>query len=187
MPLFKRKDKTTIAELEEYYANQNRNRNSKAWVMALLSLLITLLVLAALFFGGRWLYRTVTGDDNVTVTTQTDNEEIGAVPSFGEIRTDDDANNDSNDTREDENDETNTNEDTVASNGGVVSDEAAVTTRDVAGENTDNNDRNSSEDGSTIVAGTEVPNTGANELIALLPLVAGVAGYTISRKRQLDR
>jgi len=170
MPLFKRKDKTTIAELEEYYANQNKNRSSKAWFMALLSLFITVAVIAALFFGGRWLYDLVTGDDEVTITT-TGETVTGSVPSFGDIRTD--------------NGSTDAGETDVPSEG-VVSDEAATTTRDVAGANSDTT-TDSSTDNETIVSATEIPNTGANEIIAALPLLAGLLGYFYSRNRQLSK
>jgi|GEM_PF-2079320 cytoskeletal protein RodZ len=180
MPLFKRKDKTTIAELEEYYANQNKNRSSKAWFMALLSLFITIAVIAALFFGGRWLYDLVTGDDEATITT-TGETVTGSVPSFGEIRTDDestDAGESSDVAATDEAD--NTPE-------GVVSDEAATTTRDVAGAATGGDSTDSTATTDEIVSTTEIPNTGANELFALLPLLAGLSGYLYSRKRQLGK
>ena len=58
MALFKNREKRTIAQLEDYYAS--RHSNAKAWAMAFLSLLITVAVLSAIFFGGRWLYRTLT-------------------------------------------------------------------------------------------------------------------------------
>jgi len=201
MPLFKRKDKTTIAELEEYYANQNNNRNGKAWFMALLSLIITLAVLAGLFFGGRWLYRLVTDDGSVEVNTTGEQSGSlqGEVPSFGEIRTDsnDDAGSDSQ--SDDSTDSSATNNDSATNNGdseGVVSDEAATTTRDVAGtnsdsDNTDTADETSSEENSdsdeTIVSTTDIPNTGANELFFALPFVAAVVGYFVSRKNQLAK
>ncbi len=189
MPLFKRKDKTTIAELEEYYSNQNKNSSGRAWFMALLSLLITLAVLAALFFGGRWLYRLVTNDDAVSVTTSTGQSEQqqGDVPAFGDIRTDSDSNDTSDNNTDAASDNENSDDSAVNTsddNEGVVSDEAASTTRDVAGTNTDS-DTLAAED--TIVSTTEIPNTGANELIALLPLLTLVIGYRYSRNRQLNK
>lgn len=184
MPLFKRKDKTTIAELEEYYANQSKNRTSKAWLMALLSLLITFAVLAALFFGGRWLYQLVTDGDNVVVTTT--GEQQGGVPPFGEIRTEEDADNSAGDTDQGSDSDAATNNDASSENEGVVSEEAATTTRDDAGTNADSTTDSSTQD-ENIVSTTEIPNTGANELIALLPLVALTAGYLFSRNRQLNK
>jgi hypothetical protein len=166
MPLFKRKDKTTIAELEDYYSNQKKNNTGRAWLMAILSLFITLAVLAGLFFGGQWIYRVITNDDGVTVTTS---DQQGGIPSFGE---------------------TITNGSTPASNdsaGGVVSDEAASTStpnnQAVAGSNTDASNNNETNDDSA----AEIPNTGATQLIAVLPLLILVAGYFYSRNRQLKR
>jgi hypothetical protein len=176
MPLFKRKDKTTIAELEDYYANQKKNSSGRAWFMALLSLFITLAVLAGLFFGGRWLYRLVTNDPAVTITAtgrRSDQTQDG-VPSSGEIQTESSSNSD--DTAI-----TNRSSDSSETSEGVVSNEAATTTRDVAGENTDTLPA-----GDTIAATTELPDTGANELIALMPLLALVTGYLYSRNRQLN-
>jgi hypothetical protein len=169
MPLFKRKDKTTIAELEDYYSNQKKNNTGRAWLMAILSLFITLAVLAGLFFGGQWIYQVITNDDGVTVTTS---DQQGGIPSFGE---------------------TITNGSTPASNdsaGGVVSDEAASTStpnnQAVAGSNTDASNNSETNDDSAVSA-VEIPNTGATQLIAVLPLSILVAGYFYSRNRQLKR
>lgn len=168
-PLFKRSDKTTIAELEDYYANQKRSRTGTAWMMALLSLLITVAVILALFFGGRWLYRTLTDDSEFApVATQDSDANDTRLPSVdGELPG-------SNDDRTAGDDEDEADDDTE----GVVSDEAVSTTRDVD---------SSIDDEEGAATGAELPDTGAGELIILLPLATGIVGYTISRQRQLSR
>jgi hypothetical protein len=174
--LFKRKDQTTIAELEEYYSNQKSRRTGRAWLMAILSLLITIAVIVALFFGVRWLYRTLTNDE-VTVVTTASNE--GREPAFGDIRTEEDAG-----------------EGTDSAQQGVVSDEAAVTDRAsdtdntgaVAGSTTDSNatSRNNSSTSNTS-ATNDIPNTGAGDVLLVLPVIFAVAGYALSRKRFLSQ
>lgn len=72
-PLFKRDDKTTIAELEEYYANQKKRRNPRAWAMGFLSIMITVGVLTGLFFGGRLAYRSVVDNE--------DSSDIASAPA----------------------------------------------------------------------------------------------------------
>lgn len=75
MALFKKKQTTTtnIPELQEYYANQQKESTGKAWLLAIGSLLVTIVILVGSFFGGRWVYRKITKKDKpVTTTAQTD-------------------------------------------------------------------------------------------------------------------
>lgn len=170
-PLFKRNDETTIAELEDYYANQKKSRTGTAWLMALLSLLITVAVIVALFFGGRWLYRTLTSDssDSTPVATQDSDANDVRLPDIdGEVP----AGNGSGTTDDNEDEEVDEN---GAAGDGVVSDEAVSTTRDVAGTAEDNDQT------------TELPDTGAGESLALLLATLSVVGYGISRKRQVAK
>jgi hypothetical protein len=164
--LFKRNNKTTIAELEEYYANQDRKKTktSTAWLMAVLSLAITLAVIAMIFFGGRWLYRTLTDDNNITTTDTTTSGEVD-LPTFdsdvlgrgaGQDRSTDDTS-------------------AGQSNTGTVSDSAASTSIP----NTDRVATDASSNDGTI------PNTGAGELLIIAPIAAGVTGYLVSRKRHI--
>ena len=81
----KKKNETTIAELEEYYANQQKGRSAKAWFMAFLSLLLTVAIIVGLFYAGRWIYQTVTGSDeesNETTTTEATNGDEVSLPTF---------------------------------------------------------------------------------------------------------
>lgn len=161
-PLFKRNKKTTIAELEEYYANQN-NRPLRAWAMAIFSLILTIAVLAGLFFGGKWLYNQITGDDTTTPVTIGTQEEgtNGALPGFVEDEP----------TPTGESDETAVSNDEAVVSEGVVSDEAATTTRtDVV---------------ATGDTSEDIPNTGAGSSILLVAVVTTAIGYFISRKSQL--
>lgn len=70
MKFFKHEEKTTIPELQEYYENQKSNRTGTAWLMAVASLVITISVLSGLFFGGRWVYRTITDRNDKQTTEQ---------------------------------------------------------------------------------------------------------------------
>ncbi len=71
------------AEVEEYYQSTQKERRGVAWLMALFALLLTLLIGAVLFFGGRWLYRQLfTDNDSNTGSTsqqeETTNESAGS-------------------------------------------------------------------------------------------------------------
>lgn len=69
--LHKKTDATAIPELQEYYASKGKDSSAKAWLLALVSLLITVAVLVGLFFGVKWVYRAVTNKDETPKTTQT--------------------------------------------------------------------------------------------------------------------
>jgi hypothetical protein len=210
--LFKRDDKTTIAELEEYYANQKKTRRSKAWMMGILSFMITVGVITSLFFAGRWGYQELRKDDSSSTvatsqdsktdesnedTTDSTTEEQVELPTF-----------DSNSPNQqgvgfgDSN--TNNPDDLIviepSEEEGVVSDEAASIT--VEPDTADNQDEESTDvavitgqnqpNDSGTVAGqqtsqsSEIPNTGANENLMILAVIA-IVGYAFSRSRQISK
>lgn len=81
MALFRRKKQVTteIPELQDYYATQKKDNTAVAWLLAISSLLITVLIFVGLFMGGRWLYRTLTDKDQPnTTTTQTEDASTGS-------------------------------------------------------------------------------------------------------------
>ena len=93
MAFFRKKKTTTnIPELQEYYASQKSQSTGLAWLLALGSLVVTALIIVALFLGGRWTYRkianrhkstvAVTGTvSNDTKTESTTNNKPTATPS----------------------------------------------------------------------------------------------------------
>jgi hypothetical protein len=50
-------------EVQDYYQAEKRERTGVAWMLGLATVVITILLALALFFGGRWLWRAVTGND----------------------------------------------------------------------------------------------------------------------------
>lgn len=178
--LFNRKDKTTIAELEEYYSSTGKkNRSGMAWLMAFLSLALTIIIIVAIFLLGRWIYRAVTDDNSSTTISENEGESI-ELPNFdGDIVGQGNQNSSS---------ETETGTATEPETEGVVSDEAASITVD-DNQNTDSNVSGTSTSTPNSVGGegSDIPNTGAEELVILIPIATGVAGYFISRKYQLNQ
>ncbi len=60
--------------VQEYYQSERGERMGIAWLIALMSLVITVLVVLLVFFGGRWLYRKITQRNkpsNTAPTSQT--------------------------------------------------------------------------------------------------------------------
>lgn len=176
----RKKNKTTIAELEEYYANENqrKTRTGAAWFMALLSLLITIAVIVALFFAGRWIYRAVTNNDADSPSTSSDAS--GSNPSLPSYDGDINAGSSVSTGAADTNSDTSTpgtstgtdrsSSSSTAQTGGTVSDEAASTTES-------NADR-------IAAAGptSEIPDTGAGESILIILAGTTAVGYFTSRK-----
>lgn len=199
-PLFRKKDKTTIAELEEYYANQNKRRSSTAWLMALLSIVITIAIIVALFLLGRWIYQTfIQGDDVVVVdTTETADEDSVNLPNFDseELGSDrgvdftESESNDPDDLIVDETADAAQNQtDVNREDEGTVSDEAASTdvpnTDRLANNNTSGED--SSVAGSTTDDSGNLPETGAGETVLAILLGVGTLGYFGARRYQLKK
>lgn len=162
-PLFKRNDRTTIAELEEYYANQKKRRTGTAWFMAFLSLLITVVVIVLLFLGGRWIYQTVTDDglENTGDSSAVEEEDID-LPTFDSDQAVTEGSNDT---------------ETNGRSEGTVSEEAAST-------DTPNTDRLAANNNSSSVASdndtNNIPETGAGETVLIVLAAVTVLGYVFS-------
>lgn len=96
MKLFSRRtpaDSVLPPEIQAYAVAEQRERRGMAWIVGILSLLTTLLILAVLFIGGRWVYRKVTLQDNrpSTVTRETESKpkQQPTKPSAGTTDTSD--------------------------------------------------------------------------------------------------
>lgn len=77
---FNRKKKQNEAlpeEVQEYYESGRKQQTGMAWLLALGTLVVTVLLATVLFFGGRWIYQKVTGNDepDQPTTQQTENQE----------------------------------------------------------------------------------------------------------------
>lgn len=50
-------------EVKEYYESGRKQKTGMAWLLALGTLLVTVVLAMLLFFGGRWVYQQLAGDD----------------------------------------------------------------------------------------------------------------------------
>src|SRR4051812_17064489 len=66
----KENGKPVPSEVKQYYASEHRERVGLAWLVAFASLILTVAIIAGLFFGGRWIYRKVTNNDKKPTTGQ---------------------------------------------------------------------------------------------------------------------
>jgi len=79
-------DQSTLPkEIQSYYTANQPRRNGTAWLLAIVTLIITLLILAGLFFAGRWAIQKLTSDgdgdgDNGTQTTNQPQSETDPTP-----------------------------------------------------------------------------------------------------------
>lgn len=62
-------------EIKEYYQTERRERVGVAWLLALGTLVLTLVLATGLFFGGRWAYRKIAGTDKPAKVSQTETSE----------------------------------------------------------------------------------------------------------------
>lgn len=67
--LFKKQDKSNLPpEVEKYYQSEHRERVGLAWLIAFMTLILTVAIVIGLFFGGRWTYRKIAGNTNKPAT-----------------------------------------------------------------------------------------------------------------------
>lgn len=64
-------------EVQEYYQAERRERTGMAWLLALATLGVTIALAAALFYGGRWAYRSIANRNNKPQTAQNTNNQNG--------------------------------------------------------------------------------------------------------------
>ncbi len=172
----KKDDKTTIAELEEYYSNQNqkKNRTGTAWLMAIFSILITVAVIVLLFLAGRWVYRAVTDNNENDITTSESSGIDIDLPNFGgDVVGQGNSSSDSNSESSDSSPSENT---------GTVSDSAASTSESNADRVAENNNDSTQ---TTLNTNDTITNTGPGEVLLVVPVATAVAGYLFSRRRQI--
>ncbi len=174
MALFGDKNKQTIEELENYYSNRQQ-RAGMAWFMAFLSLVVTVVVLGGLFFGGRFLYKTFVNDD-VTPTEVADSGEstTDSTPKTQGAQT------------EKQPETTPTTDSQTNTDGGVVSEQAARTeTPNTSAQSSSATQTAQSQTlGQTTPVTGDLPNTGANMFLIATPIVVLFAAYIASLRRQ---
>lgn len=167
---FRRKNDVSAvpAEIQEYYQTERRERTGIAWLLALGTLIITIGLATLLFFGGRWAYRAVVdNDDNSPQTAQTeeDGEESGS-PAGSSSEPSNPQTGTSSTSTSTPNNPTTTPSQTPT--GATTPATGSSTSSSVAG------------------SSTELPNTGAGDIVAIFTattVVASAAHYAISSRR----
>lgn len=56
-------------EVQAYTKAERREKMGMAWLVGVISLVVTALIFTGLFFGGRWVYQKITGDSQSTTQT----------------------------------------------------------------------------------------------------------------------
>ncbi len=86
-PFKKKPVKTTNPipkEIKDFYESERRGRSGVAWLLAFGTLVTTLVLALALFFGGRWVYRKLKGTDTPTTPSTSQNEPADQPPTVAE-------------------------------------------------------------------------------------------------------
>lgn len=61
---------TVPTEIKQYYTEEARDQRSASWLTGVFVFVVTVALVLGLFYGGRALYRAVTGDDQPAQTTE---------------------------------------------------------------------------------------------------------------------
>jgi cytoskeletal protein RodZ len=73
----KKKESDLPKEVQDYYQAEKRERVGVAGLLAVATLLVTVVLAIGLFFGGRWLYRAIFDDDNTSNDTAQQEQQEG--------------------------------------------------------------------------------------------------------------
>lgn len=96
MAIFRRKQQSSVLpeEVNQYYQSQRREKTGVVFFLGILALVATLLIGLGVFFGGRYLYQKIRGNETspttvqttpATVTTQTPQLEISEAPNSSNV------------------------------------------------------------------------------------------------------
>ena len=167
-----------VPELRDYYAQRQESHNV-GWLMALGTLLITVVVALAVFMGGKWIYDRIAGnDDSPSVTISTNDGEFD-----GQIREENIA--------DGEPTTTSTSQSGQNSTGSVAITPQTSSTSSSTPNTPSTTSSSGQQSGSATTQGasTEIPNTGAGSVALLFIVTAFVAAtgreifaYARSRK-----
>src|SRR5687768_699929 len=82
-------DSAVPADIQNYYQTERTQRSGVAWLLALGTLLVTVGLVLGLFFGGRFIYRTITDNDKPAEISQTESNdgEVAAPGSDSAVTT----------------------------------------------------------------------------------------------------
>jgi len=69
-----RQDEALPDEVKQFYESGRKQKAGMAWLLALGTLLATVLLAVALFFAGRWVFDKIAGDDQPATPQTTQNE-----------------------------------------------------------------------------------------------------------------
>lgn len=88
-PFNRRKQNDAVPqEIQQYYQAERRERVGMAWLLALSTLVLTVLLVLGIFFGGRWVYRQIRDDNGgqpENVATQpADEQQAKPTPGSGQ-------------------------------------------------------------------------------------------------------
>lgn len=169
-PFSRKQDEAVVpAEIREYYQTERRERTGIAWLLALGTLIITIGLAALLFFGGRWIYRTIADNDDDTNTAQ-----VEQAPETSENTTDTStppATDQSPDTSTD-----NTANGSSSATSSTNTDEPSTSNNNVAGSSS-----GTSQSDTTPVTGPgDLPETGPGDTFAIFVAVS-VLGFLTHR------
>jgi hypothetical protein len=71
----KKPTKDVPEEVQEYYQSERRERVGIAWLLALATLLTTIVLAVGIYFGGRWAWRETFGDKDEVATTEPETQQ----------------------------------------------------------------------------------------------------------------
>lgn len=170
-------------EVQEYYQSERRERSGVAWLLALGTLVITLLLAVGLFFGGRWLWQRIfDGEPETVVTTQTTQPSQTSNDSSAASTDDNDTGTDSGTSATDG--ASSASDDTTAQSDGTSDDQVATdTAAPDQGAGTVLTSGGASDEAATTQTGKadELVSTGPADVAAIfaIAVVAGAVAYQL--------
>ncbi len=180
MALFKRKNTNSVLpEVDEYYQAERRDRPWLAWVLALVSVAVVVLIVVGLFLGGRWAYRQITKDNNEVATTDTNPDDDNLTIDGGNNADEGDQSTNQGQTNQPDS----ANQD-GADTQGAGSENGQPTTPTTP--STGDSSGNATEESGTAAA--PLPSTGPENIVGMFVGVSALAGgahYIVSRRKAI--
>ena len=169
-----KKNTDVPAEIQEYYQIERRERTGIAWLLAIGTLLLTIILAMVIFFAGRWVWRAVAGNnDTRTEISKTTQNGQGSGDKQGSSSNRGGSSNNGSGAQGSEENNTSQNNQTEAGN-------ASGSSTSTPPDDTDESQA------STPTTGSDIPETGPGNIVAVFA-VTSVLGYMAHRRYLLAR
>ena len=161
-------------EVQDYYTAERRQRTGVMWLLVIGTIIVTVLLAAVLYFGGRWVYRTAFQKQSKSTTTSIDQGEDKKDGQTSSTKTNEPSPNPS------------SNSSNTSNNSGSTNTGTTAETNNTSGASSGSSSTGSTSGATKVATPATTPDTGPGDVLAIAigAAVVAAAGYQVYMRRK---